>query len=394
MKEFLGAEVTSSDNNMYEQLAMDVSTLEYGRSIDAMDEGYQQIEMSVLDGNVNTPEMIKNQAGVVGDTIYMGSISVYPGVDNQFHHNQVPHSQMPNAQVQPYYDPNTGMMYMPMYPMYGMMPQQPVHTSQPPQELPPARAKVQLPPQPVANPQRAEVQQGQVHSSQVQPVPQMQPLPQMQNQQTQAMSTRPTQETTMYPATSVTKLVDIFGEDKKYSQALMELQAESEYKVALHANAGKNGKRYMFNLSHMNKTKQLLNWNFGAFLFGPLWYAYRKMPVKAFILVVAILYGLSTPYALLVCGGAPLLMGAFSDRIYKMRLDRIIRKQFSMPQDAKKKHMERCGGSSVTYVVMFMLFTTVIAVATVKYLLPEMEIIQTTWDGLYAFLENILNKVL
>lgn len=371
---------------------MDVSTLEYGRSIDAMDEGYEQIEMSIMGGSLNTPEMMKRQAGVSGDTIYMGGISVYPKeeyayqpVMPQYHMGYPSVNQPP---VQQYYDPTIGVMYVPMYPV---MP------------TPSNVGVVHTPPTPAPTPMISPVKPAVNHTLQVIPTPQntavnhtppvgvglAPPTPTPTMSAATPVNTV-TQETTMYPATSVTKMTDIFGEDKKYSRALMELQADSEYKVAIHANAGKNGKRYMYNFSHMDKTKQLLNWNFGAFCFGPLWYAYRKMPIRAFFLLMVILYGMSTSYALPFVFIMPILVGAFSDKFYKNRLDYMIDKQFMMSQEKRDQHINTYGGASGIYVLMFVLITTVIAIGTYVYILPEVEVLKTTYSGVIIFLQNIL----
>lgn len=115
--------LTSEDGRVYGQMAMDISALAIKRPMDAVSKEYQQIEMSVMNGMLNTNEMIKHQVGVTGDTIHMGSISVYPPAS---YSTELVESTsdlsyggvvMPADNVQPYYDPYSGMMYMPMYPV-------------------------------------------------------------------------------------------------------------------------------------------------------------------------------------------------------------------------------------------------------------------------------------
>lgn len=279
---------------------------------------------------------------------------------------------------------------MPMYPMYPYQPQgaQPVQQPVPQRPLQPVpQGMPQHRPQPIqpmmSKPAPQPVPQHRTQSMphQAQPVVQKQ-APQKINQQT-----------TMYPATSVTKMVDIFGEDKKYSKALIQLQAESEYKVAVHANTKKNGQRYTNNFSHMDKTRQLLNWNWGAFFMGPLWYAYRKMPIRAFILLVSLLYGISTPYALLVVMLSPFFLGCFSDRVYKGRTDRLIDKQFMMDKNAKERHINSRGGVSVIYPIMFILISMVMAIGTYEYIAPQVEIVSVIFDDLIHLVEQIITYI-
>lgn len=422
MKDWQEEKLTGEDGREYGQLSMDISALEYARSIDAMDDGYQQMRMSVKGSEINMGQEPHRNQSVSGDTIYMGSISVYPPkMDNMYpqgNFNQGPMGTVKDGMIQPYYDANTGIMYMPMYPMYpyqpqgtqpnmqkhGAQPMPPMMQKQAPQPMPqPMHQNRPQPAQPLMGTPMAQSIPNQAPPMNQNPAPQPMPQhrPQLVAHPAKPVPQKPVpsvpqkinQQTTMYPATSVTKMVDIFGEDKKYSKALIQLQAESEYKVAVHANTMKNAQRYTNNFAHMDKTRQLLNWNWGAFFMGPLWYAYRKMPIRAFILLVSLLYGISTPYALLVVILSPLFLGCFSDRVYKGHIDRLIDKQFMMEKNAKERHINSRGGASVIYPVMFILITMAMAIGTYEYIVPQVEIVSVIFDDLIHLVGEIITYI-
>lgn len=162
----------------------------------------------------------------------------------------------------------------------------------------------------------------------------------------------------------------------------LESIAREEYKNDLKIFVGNGGKSYIRKFAKMNETKQFLNWNFPAFLLGPIWYAYRKMPLMSLALTITMVLILSTENGLVAAGILMLLVGALSDKIYKAHVDRLLDTRFMMEEKEQINHQKLRGGVSVIYALTLIIVAIGFGVYTTEVLIHKSDFLRGIYDNL------------
>ncbi len=158
--------------------------------------------------------------------------------------------------------------------------------------------------------------------------------------------------------------------------------AREEYRQDVRLYAGKWNKSYVRKFSKMNETKQFLNWNFPAFLFGPFWFAYRKMPLVSIGLLITHVLILSADNGLLLMGGAMILTGALSDKIYKAHMDRLLDAKALMGDESQATHLKLRGGVSVLYPLTLIVLTLGLGIYITEVLIYKSDFLKGIYDNL------------
>lgn len=158
--------------------------------------------------------------------------------------------------------------------------------------------------------------------------------------------------------------------------------AREEYREDVRLYAGKWNRSYVRKFSKMNETKQFLNWNFPAFLFGPLWYAFRKMPLMSIAVLVTMVLSLTTETGLVSAGILMILIGALSDKIYKSHMDRLLDAKSLMGEEAQAKYLKLRGGVSFLYPIALIVLAAGAAVYIKEVLIFKSDFIRGIYDNL------------
>lgn len=164
-------------------------------------------------------------------------------------------------------------------------------------------------------------------------------------------------------------------------QNLQEI-AREEYRDDVRLYAGKWSTSYVRKFSKMNDTKQFLNWNMPAFLFGPLWYAYRKMPLAAIALLVAMVLALSADNGLILVGIIMVLSGALSDKIYKTHMDKLLDTKAIMGDEAQVRHLRLRGGVSIIYPMTLLVLAAGAGVYITEVLIYKSDFLRGIYDNI------------
>ena len=134
--------------------------------------------------------------------------------------------------------------------------------------------------------------------------------------------------------------------ENKDDQSLFIINNTTYYKAAF--KDLDNGKKYV--------------WNWFSFLFGPLWFFYRKMCAEAVIITI-ILYALSLvslpfaePYESIVSVSITIvsciILGFLGNSLYKKRYDKIKERTKSMSPEKRKFAYSEYGGTSVPFIFL------------------------------------------
>lgn len=163
--------------------------------------------------------------------------------------------------------------------------------------------------------------------------------------------------------------------------SLQEL-AREEYREDVRLYAGKWNKSYVRKFSKMNETKQVLNWNFPAFLFGPLWYAFRKMPLMSISLLIGMVLILSAENGLVLSGILVILTGALSDKIYKSHMDRLLDAKSLMGDESQATHRKLRGGVSILYPLTLIVLALGAGIYIKEVLIFKSDFLKGIYDNL------------
>jgi hypothetical protein len=119
----------------------------------------------------------------------------------------------------------------------------------------------------------------------------------------------------------------------------------------------------------MREKNSLINWNWGAFLLGPIWFGYRKMYAMALVtMAMAGFFGILFQYqlAMIVSVILDVAMGLFGDRIYLEHIARLERKIGKVSQDKKPAFIRRHGGVAVGFVMILFLIYWIASMALTR----------------------------
>lgn len=119
----------------------------------------------------------------------------------------------------------------------------------------------------------------------------------------------------------------------------------------------------------MREKNSMINWNWGAFLLGPIWFGYRKMYAMALVtMAMAGFFGILFQYqlAMIVSVILDVAMGLFGDRIYLEHIARLERKIGKVSQDKKPTFIRRHGGVAVGFVMILFLIYWIASMALMR----------------------------
>lgn len=158
--------------------------------------------------------------------------------------------------------------------------------------------------------------------------------------------------------------------------------AREEYKEDISHYVGKSSKIYAKKFDTMNETKQVLNFNLPALVLGPIWYAYRKMPLMAFALAITMVLTLSTENGLVGAGVLIVLVGVLSDKIYKTHIDRLLDMKFMKSEKEQLNHQKLRGGVSIVYALTFVIASIGISIYITEVLIYKSDFVRGIFDNL------------
>lgn len=119
----------------------------------------------------------------------------------------------------------------------------------------------------------------------------------------------------------------------------------------------------------MREKNRLLGWNWGAFLLGPIWFAYRKMyPMSIVTILMAGFFGLifRSQLAMIISLILDVSMALFGDRIYLEHISRLLGKVKKLSKDQKPAFIRRHGGVAIVPVMILFLVYWIFSLAVMR----------------------------
>lgn len=117
---------------------------------------------------------------------------------------------------------------------------------------------------------------------------------------------------------------------------------------------GENSEYYVGVFQTMRSLSKKTSWNTSAFLFGGLWYAYRKMYLYAAVYAsLAFFISLSGTLGSIVSVALTICSSVFGNYLYMTYVQKKLQEERNMSEPFRSQHMLKNGGTSAVSCVLF-----------------------------------------